>query len=445
MTKVSLFADTRAADFSVTKNLSLGKRFVAVNSRLVNELRVIALTHRNFPLETIGKFHIAPEKREATLKNIRQAFGISELMYLSTCNRVELVFTLPHYVCPGITAKILQALHYGLSDQDAASIAASVQRFNGNEAAEHLLNVASSMDSLVVGEREIITQLRKSYEESAAMGLTGDAIRIVITQCIKTAKEVFTHTDLAKRPVSVVSLAWNQFRSHSIRHDARVLLVGAGQIIRNFMKFLHENGYNNLIVANRTQSKAQLLCEQYGGRAISMEDLKNYSEGFDALVTCTSSEEAIITPDLYTQLLSGEQGSKLIIDLALPADVDHSIVLNHAVKYIGMEDIQREASQNIQFREQALTECEPIIRNGMRDLEKVWQARQIEQAMRTIPETIRDIRNTALGSVFAKDLENLDENSKEVLEKIMNYMEKKYISIPMKMAREVLLNEVSKN
>jgi glutamyl-tRNA reductase len=110
-----------------------------------------------------------------------------------------------------------------------------------------------------------------------------------------------------------------------------------------------------------------------------------------------------------------------------------------------MEQIKQWANENMQFREQAIADCMPIIHQGLRDFEKVHKERQIEKAMVSIPETIKEIRNTALGSVFAKDLETLDDHSREVLEKIVNYIEKKYISIPMKMAKDVLLDEVKKN
>ena len=218
----------------------------------MNELRVIAITHKNFPLDIIGKFHLAPEKRSNVLGALKNTFGFDEIMYLSTCNRVEIVFTLPHYVCPGITASIMREIQPELSESDIQEIALKAERYNGTEAAEHLLRVASSIDSIVIGEREIITQLRKAYEECSDAGLTGDDIRLVISQCIKTAKEVFTNTDLARKPVSVVSLAWQQFREFGLHVDSRVLLVGAGQIISNFAKFLQENGYSRVTVANRS-------------------------------------------------------------------------------------------------------------------------------------------------------------------------------------------------
>jgi glutamyl-tRNA reductase len=134
-----------------------------------------------------------------------------------------------------------------------------------------------------------------------------------------------------------------------------------------------------------------------------------------------------------------------VIDLALPADIQPSITSDFNVKYVGMEIVQRLASENISYRTQALTDCEPIIEAGVKEFERLFAEREIERAMQSIPLAIREIKSTALGSVFAKDLEQLDENSREVLEKIIAYMEKKYISVPMKMAREVLLDAVARN
>lgn len=411
----------------------------------VNDLRVIAITHKNFPLETIGKFHLEPDSRIEKLEKLKQSFGFNELMYLTTCNRVELIFTLSHYVCPGVTASVLREINPDLTEAELRDIGVAAERYNGQEAAEHLLHVASSMDSIVIGEREIITQLRKSYEDCAASGLTGDDIRIIISQCIKTAKEVFTHTDLARKPVSVVSLAWQQFREYGLHTDSRVLLIGAGQIIGNFAKFLLENGYSNVTVANRSVAGAIQIASPFGGQAMSLDELENYTGGFDALITCTAADHAVVSPRLYQSLLHGDKSQKLVIDLAVPTDIDPAIVREFPMRYVDMNFIRSLAAQNIQFREQALEDCKPIIENGLAEFGKNWQARQIERAMQSIPETIKEIRNTALGSVFAKDLENLDDESRQLLEKIMSYMEKKYISIPMKLAKEVLLSKVNSN
>lgn len=411
----------------------------------MNDIRVIAITHRDFSLETVGAFYLEPEARAAKLEALKQQFGIDELMYLATCNRVEIIFTIGHYVCPGLTGNILQALRPDISEEQIREIASRASRYNGPEALEHLLRVASSLESVVIGEREIITQLRTAYEASLAAGLTGDTLRLVIKQCVKTAKEIFTHTDLSRKPVSVVSLAWLQFQEFGIQPHQRLLLIGAGQIIRNFSKFLQENGYQNIVIANRTAEHAAQLASTCGANALSLDQLPTYTGGFDALISCTAAPGSIIDKSTYQNLLQNEEGRKLVIDLALPADIDSDILSAFDVRYIGMGSIQEIASQNISYREQALSDCEPIIESGVREFERLLAQREVERAMRLIPETIKEIKSTALGSVFAKDLEHLDDNSREVLEKIIAYMEKKYISVPMKMAREVLLDAVSRN
>jgi glutamyl-tRNA reductase len=420
--------------------------FVAqIRKALVNEIRIIAISHKNFPLETIGKFHIAPEQREIILSDIKSSSGIDEIMYLSTCNRVEFIFTLPHFVCPGFTKSFLKKINSGLSDDELNHISNQAERFNGEESIEHLLKVSSSLESVVIGEREIITQMRNAFEEAQKHKLSGDKIRMIISQCIKTAKEIFSHTDLARKPVSVVSLAWQEFRNFGHNKDVRIVLVGAGQIIRNFLKFLSENGYHNFTIVNRTETNAQTLADAFGGKSLALDQLHKYYAGFDALITCTASDQAVINPEIYSDLLHGDAARKQVIDLSLPADINADILKNFNVSYVGMNTIQEMASVNILFREQALVECLPYISKGIDDFEKALQERRIEQAMQSIPEAIKEIKSTALGSVFAKDLENLDEEARDLLNKIVSYMEKKYISVPMKMAREVLLSETRKN
>jgi glutamyl-tRNA reductase len=410
-----------------------------------NHLRAIAVTHKNFPLETIGALHISPEMRHERFSALKEALQIEELVYVSTCNRVEFIFSLDHYVCPGFTAQFIQKLFPDFNAEQIQDIATKCQRFNENEALEHLLRVSSSLDSMIIGEREIITQMRLSYEEADKNNWCGEQMRLVWKQILKTSKEIYTHTDLAKKPVSVASLAWQEFQQAQISNESRILLIGAGQIIRNMHKFLFENDYKNVIVVNRGEDRGMALAQQFSSDFLLLEDLPYYTGGFDALISCTASDSAVLSLELYQTISGGQRNKKTIIDLALPSDVDAQVALLPESHYIDMNSIQLMAKNNIAFREQAIAACEKIIENGMNEFAKMQHERQIELAMQDIPQTIKQIRETAIGSVFAKDLEQLDEQSRAILEKVMAYMEKKYISVPMKMAKEVLLHEVSKN
>ncbi|MFM1772508.1 MAG: glutamyl-tRNA reductase [Bacteroidota bacterium] len=410
----------------------------------MNELRAISINHHHFPLETIGSFAIPHEELQVRLDAAKKEFQMSELMYLGTCNRVEVVFNVPHFVCSGFTQQLLSNLFPEHDKNFIKGVAQKAQRFNGDETADHVFRVAASLDSLIIGEREIITQLRNAYEECEKLKLTGDSLRMLNQHAIRIAKEVYTHTNLSKKPVSIVSIAWKLFQEKHPDVNAKIVLVGAGQIITNFAKFLSENGYTQVSVYNRTIENAVNIAKSFNTKAKSISELKNDVSDFDALVVCTGSTEVVITKDLFNKLCISNK-ERTVIDLALPANVDAEISKLEDVNFIDMLAVQREVQKNISYREEALNDCVAIIEKGKTEFRKLYQERSIERAMSEIPNTIKEIRNTAVESVFSKELAQLSEQDRELVDKIISYMEKKYISVPMKLAKSVLLDEVQKN
>ena len=172
-----------------------------------------------------------------------------------------------------------------------------------------------------------------------------------------------------------------------------------------------------------------------------MEELKHYNKGFDVIITCTSSIEPIITPEIYITLLNGETNRKTIVDLAIPNDTDPAVLANFPVSFIEVHSLNEVAKNNLQERYEELTHAEAIIEQNMQAFFVELRQRKVELAMREVPEKIKEIRNVAINSVFADEVQNMDANSRETLEKVINYMEKKYISVPMIMAKEILINQ----
>lgn len=410
----------------------------------MNNLRAISLNHHHFPLETIGSFAIPHEELKARLDAAKQEFQMSELMYLGTCNRVEVVFNVPHFVCSGFTQQLLSFMFPEHDKSFIKGVAQKAQRFNGDETADHVFRVAASLDSLIIGEREIITQLRNAYEECERMKLTGDSLRLLNQHAIRIAKEVYTHTNLSKKPVSIVSIAWKLFQEKHPNLNARIALVGAGQIMTNFAKFLSENGYNNIAVYNRTIENAHSIAKSFNTEALHLSELKNEKSDIDALVVCTGSTELVVNKEMFDSLCLSNK-PRTVIDLALPANVDPRISELEGVTFIDMLAVQREVQKNISYREEALNDCIAIIEKGKNEFKKLFQERSIERAMSEIPSTIKEIRQTAVESIFSKELAQLSEHDRELVDKIISYMEKKYISVPMKLAKSVLLEEVQKH
>jgi glutamyl-tRNA reductase len=404
----------------------------------LEQLQVVAFTHQFFPLDLIGKLHIEDTEKTAVLNQIKSKLDLTELVYVSTCNRVEFI------MCgsKAMDSKQLQALlgFFPLAPRDSQHLTDAVVLFNGDHAVEHLFKVASSLDSMVIGEREIITQLRKSFEEARTTGLSGDTLRLVGQKLIETAKQVYTETHIAKKPVSVVSLAWHGFRRANLAIDTPILLVGAGQTITNLSKFLLKAGYTQITIANRTFSKAlQVASQHLNWKSTGLEELSKVETKFEAIFTCTGSQLPVLDNVLYNSICTPHTR---VFDLALPSDCSAELIQELQSRYTGMNELKSEAEMNLSERALEVVRCEKIIQDRVDDFRSTYRQRQLEIAMSSIPFTIKQIKEVAVTEVFAKDLETMDAESKVVLENVLAYMEKKYISLPMKMAREVILGNV---
>jgi glutamyl-tRNA reductase len=168
-----------------------------------------------------------------------------------------------------------------------------------------------------------------------------------------------------------------------------------------------------------------------------LSELSNYKEGFDIIVTCTGASGSVITKEIYQSLVGNDRSKKIVIDLAIPNDLDTEILSNYDINLIAINNLQEVAKENLMAREQELEACKTIIDKNVEDFKQIVRTRKVELAMSEVPKTIKAIRETA-NDVFAKEIQGLDETSKDVLDKILAYMEKKYISVPMKLAKDIL-------
>lgn len=407
----------------------------------LNALKIIAITHKLAPLELIGKLHLDESHQQDYLTALKLKMELKELMYLSTCNRVELLINTEREINQVFFDELFSILNSRLTEEELKRLTLSAKTYEGDEALTHLFEVSSSLDSLVVGEREIITQVRKAYEFCNLLGLTGDSIRLAIKQTIETAKRVFTDTDIAKNSVSVVSLAYRQLRTLGIKNNARIVFIGSGETNTNMAQYLKKHQYANFTVFNRTLENGKKLAASLNGTALELSKIKEFKNGFDVLVTCTATEDPILTEEIYKSLLAGDTSKKVIIDLALPSDVDKAVVANNDIHYIDIESLKKQAAENLLKREAEIDACKKIIANKVEEFKYLYQERQIELAFGEIPKQIKYIKETALNEVFAKELNGMDIQSKEVLEKVLNYMEKKYNALTIKTVKKVFLEE----
>jgi glutamyl-tRNA reductase len=412
----------------------------------LQSLKVISFTHKNTPLKELNRFFLHEENRKERLAFVRFSVGIDELLYLATCNRIEFIFSCAQSCDRGFVRRFFQYFRPDWTGEELEFAVRHGQVYEGEEALRHLYRVASSLDSLVVGEREIITQVRKSYEKSQEEGLTGDLIRLLVKSTITTAKRVYTETRIANNPVSVVSLAERKLRNRKLPKDARILVVGTGETNTNLVKYLLKQGFHRFVFFNRTLANAEKLGKLVRSATVTAEAyalsaLSNYKGGFDVLISCTGSADPVITMGVYERLLQGELNEKVLVDLAIPADIEAEVIRSFPVHLIDIAELKAEADRNLAERQSEFLHAEKIIEEAVRGFQELHRTRSLELRMREVPEKIREIRQKAVSDIFAKDIEGLDDHSREVLDKVIDYLEKKYISVPMIMAKEILLNK----
>ena len=409
----------------------------------MNNFKIIAFTHKTSDVNDIGKLHVEDHLASQKLDLVKAVMNIDEMLYLSTCNRVEFMITVEQEVDDVFLESFFKAFNEEWNAEYIDWVLKNAQVFEGENALRHLFNVASSIDSLVVGEREIITQVRNAYERCNEYGLTGDLIRLVVKKTIETAKEIYTETNIALNPVSVVSLAYRKLRSLNVKKDSRFIIIGSGVTNTTMAQYLKKHKFANFTIFNRTLANAQKLADELNGKAFPLSELNDFKEGFDIILTCTGSAQPIITPELYKNLVGNDTSKKVVIDLAIPNDLDAEILNNYDVNLIAVNNLQEIAKENLKAREQELDTCKVIIEANVYEFRQILKTRKVERAMSEVPKKVKEIRETA-NEVFAKELSALNPESKEVLDKIISYMEKKYISVPMKMAKDILIED-SKN
>lgn len=406
----------------------------------LSKYKVITVTHHNLNVQEIGHFYIksldeAENRIEAGINRLKEAFGIEECQYLETCNRVTYIFYADVILDPPFLRAFFNKVNPDLDTPTLDSISRFITILSGERAIKHIFELAASMDSLVVGEREIFRQYRKAYNDCKALNHTGDKLRLLEKATVLTAKQVYNHTKIGEKALSIVSLAMNALLKKQINPDANILLIGAGETNALVGKFLKKYNYKNIKIYNRSLHNAQELSAELGAESCHIAELDKINGAFDIIFICTSANEIIIDNALYTQMLANDAAEKTIIDLAVPRNVSAQVVDNNNTHYIDIESLKKISEANLVFRKKEVEKARPIINQGLVDFNKLYQEREIEKAMKAVPAAIQEVKERALTKVYKDRILELDPQAQELINEMMSYMEKKCISVPIKIAK----------
>ena len=208
-------------------------------------------------------------------------------------------------------------------------------------------------------------------------------------------------------------------------------------------KFLKKHGFSNFVVFNRTVSNASSLAQVLNAPYYPLSELSNYTKGFDVLLSCTGADHNVVSLELYEQILQNEKGLKTLIDIAIPQDISPEIIAKHNVNYLSIDLLQKISNDNLKVRGKEVASVKAIVNEALKEFILLVKERNVELVMQDVPRQIKAIKEIAIDEVFKRDMEELDPEAREVLDKVLGYVEKKYISGPMKLAKEIILKNVS--
>ena len=404
---------------------------------MLRNFHILTVTHRNTAITNLKQFFTVQSNGIDEIQRIgklKERFDIEELFYTATCNRALYMMYTEQEVNADFILSFFQAIN---SDVTIEDIYDNVDAYHGQRAVEHLLKVCSSLDSLVVGEREILGQIKTAYANARVQAMIGDNLRLLLDRAVTCGKRVFTSTRIGEKPVSVVSLAFTRFAQEVSDKQGNIFMIGAGQTNYLMSKFLSKNEFNNVHIFNRTKEKADKLAETFGWLPYGLDELDTTDKLPSAIILSTSSPVPLVSRELIEK--ASEKGKVLIIDLSVPANVPDVSDLDQC-QLITIEDLRLLADKNLEFRRAEIDRCEEIVEDELQIFRLLYKERVIERALRPIPTEIKNVKQNALEVVFKDRFEHLDQESKDLVMDMLNYMEKKCIAIPMKATKKALLN-----
>jgi len=326
----------------------------------VSTLVVLGLNHKRAPVALRERAAIPSASLAEALTALKASGGFSEAFIISTCNRIEL------YAATEDSHKAKKDLVFFLCDYrevPEADVTPHVYFHAGREAVRHLFRVAASLDSMVVGETQVIAQVKEAYVAASAAGTVGPVLHPLLQKALHAAKRAHAETAIGERKVSVSSVAVDFAQRVFQRMENRTTLVlGAGETAELVVTQLVEEGVKRFVVANRDRAKAEALASARGGRAIDLAEALAALREADVVISCLGVETPFVLRDHVARAIAERRGQPIfLLDLGVPRNIDPTIAeLDGAFLYT-IDDLQTVVLENIAEREKEMSKCEAIL------------------------------------------------------------------------------------
>lgn len=403
------------------------------------KVQVVGCSHHNASIEVRERLAFTSEEMSAALDGLRREYAGVEAVLLSTCNRVELYSATEDGPLPSREqlAGFLARFH-GLAPAETLP---HLSRQTGKEAVEHLFAVASSLDSMVVGEGQILSQVKEAYQAAVERATAGPLMHAVFQASLKVARRIAGETDIQRHRVSIPSVAVADFARQIFERfdDKNALVIGAGEMAEETLRYLRDEGVRDVTVVNRSADRAAELARRWHGRTVPWDRLSEALGAADLVIGTTGSGRPIVTLEQFLTVEPLRRERPLfVLDLAVPRDFDPAIGARPEVYLYSIDDLRTACERNRREREKELPQANQIIQQEtdrfmadvyhratgpvIRQLEQGWRKskdEELERLLGKLPELdprerdeIRRSFDRLLGKLLHPPLESLRDESR---------------------------------
>ncbi len=377
------------------------------------------------------------DSRVETLKRLKDHLSLDELIYLSTCNRVEFV-----YVSSGRFggSKLLHRLidFFFRGQQGFGFFPNDFYHYTGREAVAHLFRTTASLESLVVGEAQIAGQYKEAYMEALATGLAGVALKDISEEALVVAKKVKRETAVGSGSVSMASLAADELAS-TCNESSLIALIGAGTMTIKLARYIIDHKRGEILFVNRTLEKATRFVEQFGGRAMSLDEFTAEPPQVNAIVSATAATEAIFDQN-FLERLPEQKTPVVCIDLAIPKDFSSTFGDSEKVRLVDIAYLRSRCSSNLRQKFIETGKANEIVREAV----NVYMSDRIEVSLKPIftdsfQESMQ-LAKRALDDLFAKKVTSLNDEEKDAVYRLVTKLIANSAYQPAKVLSDKLAN-----
>ncbi|MGQ9509298.1 MAG: glutamyl-tRNA reductase [Thermodesulfobacteriota bacterium] len=390
------------------------------------EIIVIGLNHKTASIEIRERLAFQESEIEEALREVKFLSSIREAMILSTCNRIEL------YATSKEIEKAILELKQFLSQFrqfPLEKFERSLYLFIGAEAVRHIFRVASSLDSMVVGEPQILGQIKEAYQKANESNTSGVIFHRLLHRAFHVAKRVRTETKISNSAVSVSSVAVELAqRIFGTLEERTVFLIGAGEMIELAARHLVSEGVKRIIVTNRTFERATALSKEYRGEAIPFEEITVGLKRADIVISATNSPKPLLTSEQIARVMKErKQRPIFFIDIADPRDIEPKVGDLENVYLFNIDDLQKVAYENLKDREKEAENAEKIVEEEVERFVSWYQSLEVTPTIVALRKKFEEIREKELKKMLSlhpelteKERKSLEAMTSAIINKILH-------------------------